>query len=166
MESAFPDSHNQELLKARVNRLLLNECNYLHLWPHLHFTPGGKGVNRSIEYHRVPSLDQCCTKYIRYDIPTVPSVTTVATFADDTAFLSTSSDPPETINQLLDQLDATKAWPQKWRIRASALQSQHITFTLRLEPPCQTKWKGPSPRYHCKIPRLLPGPTHDVEVPY
>lgn len=64
------------------------------------------------------------------DLPQSPEIA-VATFADDAAFLSCSSDPNEATRLLQTQLDVTNTWMTKWRIKASAPKSHHITFTLR-----------------------------------
>lgn len=54
-----------------------------------------------------------------------------ATYADDTAIL-TSSSKSELASALLQlQLDKVQIWMEKWRIRASAAKSNHITFSLR-----------------------------------
>lgn len=64
------------------------------------------------------------------DMPMSPDVT-VATFADDAAFLSCSKDPALASYMLQKQLDKTNVWLKKWRIKSSASKSQHITFTLK-----------------------------------
>lgn len=64
------------------------------------------------------------------DLPVSDDVT-VATYADDVAYLSSDEDPTEASNKLHHLLDETHAWMRKWRIRASAQKSNHITFTLR-----------------------------------
>lgn len=66
------------------------------------------------------------------DLPHTPD-TAVATFADDAAFLSCDRDPNKASRLLQSQLNATNAWLTKWRIKASAPKSHHITFTLRRE---------------------------------
>ncbi|CAH2095610.1 unnamed protein product [Euphydryas editha] len=64
------------------------------------------------------------------DLPLSPDVT-VATFADDAAFLSCNKDPNLASFHLQKQMDKTKKWLNKWRIKPSASKSQHITFTLK-----------------------------------
>lgn len=64
------------------------------------------------------------------DLPTNDDVT-VATYADDIAYLAADSDPIAASDKLQRVLDYTSAWLQKWRIQASAQKSTHITFTLR-----------------------------------
>ncbi|KAJ8737403.1 hypothetical protein PYW07_000674 [Mythimna separata] len=64
------------------------------------------------------------------DLPQCLDVS-VATFADDAAFLACSKDPIKASSVLQEQLDQTHDWLNKWRIRASAPKSNHITFTLR-----------------------------------
>lgn len=66
------------------------------------------------------------------DLPTLDDVT-VATYADDIAFLAVDDDPTTASEKLQRLLDATTAWFQKWRIKASSHKSNHITFTLRKE---------------------------------
>ncbi|CAG4980711.1 unnamed protein product [Colias eurytheme] len=64
------------------------------------------------------------------DLP-VASDVTVATYADDVAYLVRDDIPIAASNKLQRLLDATCEWMRKWRIRASAQKSHHITFTLR-----------------------------------
>ncbi|CAG4981135.1 unnamed protein product [Colias eurytheme] len=64
------------------------------------------------------------------DLPQLPNVT-VATYADDAAFLACNTNPEEATNLLQVQLDYTNEWLNKWRIKASVPKSHHITFTLR-----------------------------------
>ncbi|GBP32406.1 RNA-directed DNA polymerase from mobile element jockey [Eumeta japonica] len=66
------------------------------------------------------------------DLPQSPKVA-VATFADDAAFLACSRDPKQASTLLQSQLNITHDWLTKWRIKASAPKSHHITFALRLE---------------------------------
>lgn len=54
-----------------------------------------------------------------------------ATFADDTALLASSTDPQTASNILQDSLNKVDDWLNKWRIKASASKSIHITFTLK-----------------------------------
>lgn len=65
------------------------------------------------------------------DLPQISSMVSIATFADDTAFLSCDKDPTAASRQLQNQLNETHIWLRKWRIRVSAPKSNHITFTLR-----------------------------------
>jgi hypothetical protein len=64
------------------------------------------------------------------DLPTTEDVT-VATYADDVAYLASDEIPEEASNKLQNVLDKTHTWLEKWRIRPSAQKSNHITFTLR-----------------------------------
>ncbi|GBP26579.1 RNA-directed DNA polymerase from mobile element jockey [Eumeta japonica] len=66
------------------------------------------------------------------DLPQSPKVA-AATFADDAAFLACSRDPKQASTLLQSQLNITHDWLTKWRIKASAPKSHHITFALRLE---------------------------------
>lgn len=64
------------------------------------------------------------------DMPTSSDVT-VATYADDIAFLSSNVKPELASCALQKSLNVTHTWLNKWRITASAQKSHHITFTLR-----------------------------------
>jgi hypothetical protein len=66
------------------------------------------------------------------DLPTTDNVT-VATYADDVAYLASDKDPRVASVTLQNALDKTNCWLKKWRVRASASKSNHITFTLRRE---------------------------------
>ncbi|CAH2107559.1 unnamed protein product [Euphydryas editha] len=72
------------------------------------------------------------------DLPQTAQVMN-ATFADDTALLASSTDPQTASSILQDSLNKVGNWLQKWRIKASASKSTHITFTLRKgnRPPVQ-----------------------------
>lgn len=54
-----------------------------------------------------------------------------ATFADDTALLASSKDPQTASKILQEGLNKVDDWLQKWRIKASASKSTHVTFTLK-----------------------------------
>lgn len=64
------------------------------------------------------------------DIPEIDNVL-CATYADDTACLSSSKDPAEASRLLQCQVNKLEHWLDKWRIKASPTKSVHITFTLR-----------------------------------
>lgn len=64
------------------------------------------------------------------DLPVSDEVVT-ATYADDTAVLSTHRDPVMASLKLQTHLDKVKTWLNKWRMKASAAKSVHITFTLK-----------------------------------
>lgn len=64
------------------------------------------------------------------DLPTTRSITT-ATYADDIAYLASHDDPCRASTNLQEVLDKTHSWLNKWRIRASAQKSVHMTFSLR-----------------------------------
>lgn len=66
------------------------------------------------------------------DLPIDEDITT-ATYADDVAYLASDALPSAASNKLQRILDDTHRWMKKWRIRASAQKSNHITFTLRKE---------------------------------
>lgn len=66
------------------------------------------------------------------DIPTTKH-TVIATYADDTALLSTHSNPTTASLLLQDHLVEVENWLKKWRIKANESKSIHVTFTLRRE---------------------------------
>lgn len=72
--------------------------------------------------------------YLLYtsDIPVGQNIT-VATFADDTAFLSIHENPQDASNQLQVTLNDFELWLKKWRTKVNETKSLHITFTLRQE---------------------------------
>jgi len=70
--------------------------------------------------------------YLLYtaDLPTT-KITTVATYADDTAILASHEDPVTASINLQTHLDQIQLWLKTWRIKANESKSTHITFTLR-----------------------------------
>lgn len=63
------------------------------------------------------------------DLP-VSSGTLSATFADDTAILTSSKDPEMASHILQRSLDDIQKWMRLWRIKTNESKSVHITFTL------------------------------------
>ena len=57
--------------------------------------------------------------------------TVTATYADDTALLSSHKDPNIASAKLQEHLDKVTTWFKKWRIKASPAKSIHVTFTLK-----------------------------------
>lgn len=55
----------------------------------------------------------------------------VATFADDTAILSSHEDPSIASQQLQTELNVVEEWLTKWRIKVSETKSVHLTFGTR-----------------------------------
>lgn len=64
------------------------------------------------------------------DLPITEDVET-ATFADDTACLASDKDPEKASEKLQTHINKINDWLSKWRIKSSAMKSNHITFTLR-----------------------------------
>lgn len=75
------------------------------------------------------------------DLPTSAEVVT-ATYADDTAVLSCSVDPYDATKKLQEHLNKIDSWFKKWRIKASASKSTHITFTLKRQDCPSVKLDG------------------------
>jgi hypothetical protein len=70
--------------------------------------------------------------YLLYtaDIPK-PSGTTIATFADDTAILSTDKEAVNSKRKLQRATDEISNWTKLWRIKLNETKSTHIIFTNR-----------------------------------
>lgn len=66
------------------------------------------------------------------DLPTSENVM-VATYADDTAILSSSNSSTEASYHLQNHLNKLDHWLKKWNIMVNPNKSQHITFALRRE---------------------------------
>lgn len=66
------------------------------------------------------------------DLPTT-SLTTTATFADDTAILASHSNPIIASRNLQNHINKTQVWLQKWRIKANETKSVQVTFTMKKE---------------------------------
>ena len=73
------------------------------------------------------------TLYLIYtaDIPQSDLIIT-STFADDTALLSTHSNPVIASQVLNNHLRVVESWLNKWRIKVNELKSKHVTFSLRV----------------------------------
>lgn len=63
-------------------------------------------------------------------MPTHPH-TTIFTYADDTAVLSSHQDPIEASRYLQEHLQQIQTWANNWKIKLSESKCIHITFTLR-----------------------------------
>jgi len=72
------------------------------------------------------------------DMPT-NSKTTISTFADDTAILSSHTDPTMATKIVQNHLDELQKWLQLWQIKVNESKCAHVTFTLRQDtcPPLQ-----------------------------
>lgn len=64
------------------------------------------------------------------DMPIGNNLTT-ATYADDTAILSSNENPVEASTKLQTQLNEIEKWLIKWNIKVNTEKSAHVTFTLR-----------------------------------
>ena len=74
------------------------------------------------------------TLYLIYtaDLPTT-YLTTTATFADDTAIMSSHYNPVTASQNFQLKLDSIEIWLKKWRIKVNETKSTHVTFTTRRE---------------------------------
>jgi hypothetical protein len=57
--------------------------------------------------------------------------TLIATFADDTAILSSDADPARASERLQHPLSLLQNWLTTWKIKVNPVQSIQITFTTR-----------------------------------
>jgi hypothetical protein len=55
----------------------------------------------------------------------------MATFADDTAIMSSDHDPNTTSQELQQHLDSLQNWMEQWKIKVNPAKSTQITFTTR-----------------------------------
>ena len=74
------------------------------------------------------------TLYLIYtaDIPQNDQIIT-STFADDTALLSSHTNPIVASRVLSAHLRVVESWFNKWRIKVNEQKSRHVTFALRTE---------------------------------
>lgn len=70
--------------------------------------------------------------YLLYtaDLP-ISEKTTLSTFADDTAIMSSHSNANSASIHLQNHLNQIENWLSKWRIRANETKSTHVTFTMK-----------------------------------
>lgn len=66
------------------------------------------------------------------DLPTTRH-TVIATFADDTAILSSNRNHKIASKNLQEHLNVLQHWLNKWRIKANETKSTHVTFTMNRE---------------------------------
>ena len=64
------------------------------------------------------------------DLPCIDGVT-VATYADDTAFISSKQSASEASNLVQQELYALQSWLNTWNIKVNEQKSAHVTFTLK-----------------------------------
>lgn len=64
------------------------------------------------------------------DMPCVNGIT-VATYADDTAFISSNISATEASNLVQLQINDLQTWLTTWNIKVNEQKSTHVTFTLR-----------------------------------
>ena len=71
-------------------------------------------------------------QYLLYtaDLP-ITNLSTVATFADDTAILATHNDPELASRKLQNSFNDIEKWLTTWRINVNETKSVHVTFTLK-----------------------------------
>lgn len=62
-------------------------------------------------------------------------ITTLGTFANDTAILVTNEDPIIASSKRQEHLNLLGRWLTKWKLKINQSKSTHITFTLR-RPSC------------------------------
>ncbi|CAB0042470.1 unnamed protein product [Trichogramma brassicae] len=77
------------------------------------------------------------------DFPAAQNVF-IATFADDTAVLTSSSCHNEASSSLQTHLDKVSEWCDNWRLKTNETKSNHITFTLRKSTCPTIYFKGAS----------------------
>jgi len=70
--------------------------------------------------------------YLLYtaDVPTTED-TLMATFADDTAILSSDPDPVRATEKLQHHLNLLQHWLEQWTIKVNPTKSAQVTFTTR-----------------------------------
>ena len=79
------------------------------------------------------------------DIPTTAD-TLIATFADDTAILSSDSRPDRASEKLQQHLNNLQTWLDQWRIKVNNAKSTQITFTTtHIDCPQTTIYNTPIP---------------------
>jgi len=64
------------------------------------------------------------------DIPENPNLF-VSNFADDTALITSHSDPTIASQALQDGLNRLSTWLKTWRVKVNESKSVHVTFTTR-----------------------------------
>jgi hypothetical protein len=64
------------------------------------------------------------------DMPTTDD-TLIATFADDTAILSSDADPVRASERLHHHLSLLQTWLKQWKIKVNPIKSTQTTFTTR-----------------------------------
>lgn len=72
------------------------------------------------------------------DFPTTNN-TTIATYADDTAILTSDTDPEIASSALQNHLNLISIWATTWRVKINPEKSFHVPFTLKKKnsPPLQ-----------------------------
>ena len=80
--------------------------------------------------HSLLSKQFCLNFLFTSDMPCTAGVT-VATYADDIAFLSSNTSPIEASNLIQHQLNEVQSWLMIWHIKVNEQISTHVTFTLK-----------------------------------
>jgi hypothetical protein len=79
------------------------------------------------------------------DIPTTAD-TLIATFADDTAIMSSDSHPARASEKVQPHLNALQTWLNQWRVKVNNTKSTQITFTTtHIDCPQTTIYNTPIP---------------------
>ena len=82
------------------------------------------------------------------DVPTTAD-TLIATFADDTAIMSSDTRPHRASEKLQQHLNALQTWLNQWRVKVNNTKSTQITFTTKhIDCPQTTIYNTPIPIRH------------------
>jgi hypothetical protein len=101
------------------------------------------------------------------DLPTSPATTT-ATFADDTAILTSDSDPATAPLKLQNHLNAIQTWiPQVTHAgQSTQISSRYVHNTYRNVPSCPREQRAASLCGSSQIPWPPPGQKSHLAPPY
>ena len=121
IKTLFPDSIYKTLKSYLENRFFLIKyrAKYTYLHPILSGVPQGISLAPLLFLLYSADLLRPTAQYH------------VATFADDTAFLTTHEDPAAATHKLQIHLNKIQLWLKKWRTNANETKSVQVTFTLK-----------------------------------